>query len=70
MNKTYLFTPQHSTEDTRIIMQINHEDDAKIRRGIWTAVITDQTTKKRWLVRSMACGIPRCHCDAQIIKEL
>ena len=49
---------------------ISNEDQAKVRRGRWTAIVTDINTKQRYRLRGASCGIPRCFCDAVVIAEL
>ena len=66
-----IFTPRlHDETDERIQMDLNQEDQAKIRRGTWKAEVTDQITGKRYLVAGAACSLPRCFCDAVILAEL
>jgi hypothetical protein len=71
-----LFTPRlSSTDQERLEMDITPEDMKKtgnrpFRPPQWEAEITDQNTGKRYLVRAAACSLPRCFCDAVIIKNL
>lgn len=51
-------------------MRLNDEDHAKLRRGRWSATVTDQLTGKSWKVRGASCGLPRCMCDAAIVCEV
>jgi hypothetical protein len=68
---THLFTPRvNSASDDRVRMKLNATDYAKIRRGRWRAVVTDQNTDKHYLVRGAGCGLPRCMCDAVIVSEV
>jgi len=70
--KGHLFTPRvsHSSDD-RIRMSLGAADYAKIKRGgHWGATVTDQNTGKTYQVEGASCGLPRCFCDAVIVKEL
>ena len=66
-----LFTPRVSaSSEERLRMCINAEDVAKVHRGRnWRAIITDQSTGRRYLVRGAACGLPGCRCDAVIVES-
>ncbi|MBI4290330.1 MAG: hypothetical protein HY661_02480 [Betaproteobacteria bacterium] len=51
-------------------LQISSEDHAKVLRGQdWQAIVTDQQTGRRFLVRGACCGLPECFCDAVIVRE-
>jgi hypothetical protein len=67
-----LFTPWNAINSAeRASMTISDADKAKTgsRKLPWQAEITDLNSGKRYLVRGCACTIPRCHCDAEIIRE-
>jgi hypothetical protein len=65
-------TPRINAESNdRLTMSISDEDRAKICRGKpWQADVTDQNTGRRYHIRGAACGLPRCMCDAVIVKEI
>lgn len=69
---TGVFTPRVSEEShKRITMRLNVEDYQKVMRGKrWKAVVRDQNTGKLYEVRGAPCGLPRCYCDAVIVREL
>ena len=68
----HLFTPRlNYNTDERAKMALSDEDRAKIERGHrWKAEITDLKTMKRYAVKGASCGLPRCFCDAIIVREL
>lgn len=71
--RLHLFTPRLSYGSLeRRPMQLSDEDIAKIQRGYrWQATVTDRTVGgKKYVVRGASCGVPRCMCDAVIIKEV
>lgn len=56
-----LFTPRKSADThDRYEMRLNDEDMSKVRRGRWTAEVTDQLTGRRYAARGAACSAPRC----------
>ena len=61
------FTPRTRTGE-RLKMRISPEDKAKIVRGKWKATITDLNTGVAYRARGASCGLPRCMCDAIVIK--
>ena len=64
------FTPK-MPDGSRAEMLLNDADDAKIGRGCrWSAEVTDLKTGRRYKVRGAACNIPRCMCDAVVVKIL
>ncbi len=67
----FVFTPRIGTyKEERIEMELSVEDHNKIRRGVrWKADVTDLKTDKRYTVRGASCGLPRCFCDAVIVRE-
>jgi hypothetical protein len=68
----FIFTPRLSyrTEE-RADMELSVEDYRKVDRGRrWKAEITDLKTSKRYEVKGASCGLPRCFCDAIIVREL
>lgn len=55
----------------RVSMILNDEDYEKIQRGHeWEAVVTNQKTKRKYVVRGANCGFPGCFCAAKIVKEI
>ena len=67
---THLFTPWSVDNKVRCHMQLNDSDNAKVKRGKWQGIVTDQLTKRMWSVRGASCGIASCYCDAEIVREL
>jgi hypothetical protein len=47
----------------RLRLQLSPEDWAKVRRGKWSATITDLVTGRRYRARGASCGAD-CYCDA------
>lgn len=66
-----LFTPRESYETfDRIQMDLSPEDIAKVKRGRWSANVKDRNTGISYYVKGAACSLPRCLCDAVIVRVL
>lgn len=66
-----ILTPRiNNRSPMRLRMEISNEDSIKVRRGKWTANITDLNTKKKYIIRGAECSIKGCHCDAVIVQEI
>jgi hypothetical protein len=68
-----LFTPRDNSGE-RVRMELDYRDsqivDAWLRQPNATYEITDQTTGKRWLIRTAECSLPGCYCAAEIVREV
>ena len=62
-----LFTPRISEQSQeRKYMILSDVDYTKIRRGSWSATVTDVNTGISYKVRGAPCSLPNCYCDAVI----
>ena len=70
--ESYLvFTPRNREGTERYTWHITADDMQKRRRGSsWSATITNQLNGKSYKVRGASCGLPRCMCDAVVVKEV
>lgn len=63
-----LCTPKISLKsEDRLKLFLNEVDAMKIRRGRWTAEVTDIDTQVRYKLRGCACSLPHCMCDAYVV---
>ncbi len=46
---------------------LSKDDASKIRRGRWTAIVTDQDTGELVKLKGASCGAPHCMCDMIIL---
>ena len=67
-----LCTPKVSLKsEQRLHLYLNEVDAAKIKRGWkWAAEVTDIDTQVRYKLQGCACNLPRCMCDAYVVKKL
>lgn len=64
------FTPL-MPDGTRGSMMLSSSDAQKTKRsGQWIAVITDLTTGRHYEVEGAECSMPRCFCDASVLREV
>jgi hypothetical protein len=59
-----LFTPRLQPSNVRLKLYLSSEDMAKVRRGRWSATVTDLITGKVYKAKGAPCDLPRCYCDA------
>ena len=68
MTTRQLCTPKVSLKsEERLKLYLNEADALKIRRGRWTADVTDIDTQVRYKLRGCACSLPYCMCDAYVV---
>jgi hypothetical protein len=63
-----IFTPR--TQDGKRL-KIDIEEGSMIPRGyVWRRTFVEKKTGKQYVCRGASCGLPRCMCDAVVIKIL
>lgn len=64
-----LFTPRTKSWQ-RLRWTISAADKAKTGRGRWRATITNLDDGQTYIVRGASCGLPRCMCDAVVVRQV
>lgn len=64
------FTPL-LPDGTRTLLKVSRSDRLKIGKGgPWFAVVTDIVSGRHFEVEGTVCSLPRCYCDARILREV
>ena len=70
---SHAFHPRWPNGD-RSTMMLDDGDRALVetwpRQVGLSITVKDQLTKKIWLVERAPCGLPRCNCDAVVVREV